>query len=186
MNLRVSRRYSLALYDASEKIQKLDRVISDAGMILDLIKTSRQLDLFFKSPIINPELKVKIVNEIFKNKIEDLSLNFILLLIKNNRENISSNIFEDFIQLTKEKKGIIDVKVKTVVQLDESEKKNISKVLENYMKKKASIDFSIDKNIIGGFTAQVGNSILDASIKRQLENLKTKFKETDVFINKNN
>jgi F-type H+-transporting ATPase subunit delta len=181
MVLRVSRRYSLALYDAAVKSDSLESVIADADMILGLLNSSRQLELFFKSPIISPVRKKKSVTELFGNKIEKLSLEFIFLLIKHKRENIIRILLEDFIFLTKEKKGIVDINIRTAVEMNDYEKEKIIREMEIFTKKKIIANFVIDKNVIGGFTVQVKDTIVDASIKRQLDNLKTKFKEANIF-----
>jgi F-type H+-transporting ATPase subunit delta len=101
MELRVSRRYSLALYNASVKTQMLESVISDAYSVLDILNKSNRLKLFFTSPIISPRVKNKVVAEIFQKNIGKLTLEFIYLLIKHSRENVIHIIFEDFINLTK-------------------------------------------------------------------------------------
>jgi F-type H+-transporting ATPase subunit delta len=184
MELRVSRRYSLALYNAAVKAGRLEAVISDSEQILGLLNSSRRLFLFFASPVIRPETKNKTVTALFGGKIEKLTLEFLYLLIKHKRENIIKILLEDFIYLTKERKGIVDISVHTAVGLNEGEKSKIIGEMESFTKKKVVADFVIDKSVIGGFTVQVKDTILDASIKRQLDNLRTKFKESNILVNK--
>ena len=69
MELRVSRRYSLALYNASVKAKMLESVISDAYSVLDILSKSQRLKLFFTSPVISPKVKTKAVTEIFQKNI---------------------------------------------------------------------------------------------------------------------
>ncbi len=184
MELRVSRRYSLALYNASVKAQMLETVISDAYVVLDILKKSHRLKLFFTSPVISPKVKTKVVAEVFQKNIGKLTLEFIYLLIKHSRENVIHIIFEDFINLTKERKGIIDVKVRTAVELDDKEKNKLISELEIFSKKKVDADFLLDKEVLGGFTVQIKDSVIDASIQNQLENLRKKFKKTNILVNK--
>jgi len=184
MELRVSRRYSLALYNAAVKSGRLEPVISDAEQILGLLNSSRQLLLFFASPVIRPATKNKTVAALFSGKIEKLTLEFLFLLIKHKRENIIKILLEDFIILTKERKGIVDISVHTAVGLNDGEKNKIISEMESFTKKKVIADFIVDKSVIGGFTVQVKDTIVDASIKRQLENLRSKFKESNILVNK--
>lgn len=92
-------------------------------------------------------------------------------------------LFEDFINLRKEKEGIVDVLVKTSVPLNDEEKKNMNQKIDSYTKLKGNMTYEIDKSIIGGFVAKINDTILDASIKRQLQRLKDKFKEGDFSLN---
>ena len=92
-------------------------------------------------------------------------------------------IFEDFINLRKEKEGIVDVLVKTSIQLNDDEKLKMKQKIDSYTKLKSDLTFEIDNSIIGGFVAKINDTILDASIKRQLERLKEKFKQGDFILN---
>ena len=182
MKTKISRRYSTAFYDAAFKAGSLEAIITDSLMLINLLSANRRLRLFFKSPIIKIELKTKIVNELFKDKINRLCLDFIFLLIKHNRENLIKEIFEDFIALTKEEKGIVGINITTAIELNEEEKKKFTEVLEIYTKKKIEADFAVDSDIIGGFIANIEDSIFDASIKTQLSNLGKKLKSSNLNI----
>jgi len=182
MNLKISRRYSTALFDAAVKADKLDIIVNDVNSIIYLLISSRKLTLFFRSPVIKSEIKSKIVTELFKDRVDKLSCDFIFLLIQNKRESLIKSILEDFIALVKEKLGILDISIKTAIELDDKEKQKIINVMENYTKKKIEPAFLVDKNIIGGFTAQIQDSILDASIKTQLVNLGKKLKSSNLNI----
>jgi len=67
--------------------------------------------------------------------------------------------------------------------LNENEKANMKSKIESYTKLKGELTFELDKSIIGGFVAKIDDTILDASIKRQLEILKDKFKQGDFVLN---
>jgi F-type H+-transporting ATPase subunit delta len=181
MNTRVSRRYSKALFDASTKAGIIDKMDIDVNLIYLSLLEVRKLNLLFKSPVVNKKIKLNILAEIFGSKIEKLTFNFIKLLMDHNREIILSDILEDFIKYSKYQKGIVDVKVKTVVDIDDNIKNNIIKNIENKFNKKISAKFEIDKNIIGGFTAQIDDSVIDASIFRQLENLRNRLKKAIIL-----
>jgi F0F1-type ATP synthase delta subunit len=56
--------------------------------------------------------------------------------------------------------------------------------LEIFSKKKVNADFLLDKEVLGGFTVQIKDSVIDASIQNQLENLRKKFKKTNILVNK--
>lgn len=181
MTSKASRRYSQALYGLAEEKGMLDRVSGDITNCLNMIKSSRALALFFHSPAIPKSKKLIAANEIFKGKISDLTLNFIKLLIQRGRAELTNGIFEDFISLKKEKDGILDVKITTSIDLSSDEKSAMKKKIDEYTKKNGILDFEKDKNIIGGFVARIGDTILDGSIKRQLELLREKFKQGEML-----
>lgn len=181
MTTKASRRYSLALYGLAEEKGVLDQVSGDIINCIGLIKTNRDLELFFHSPVISKAKKLKAVDEIFKGNVSEITMNFIKLLIQRGRGELTLGIFEDFVNLKKEKDGILDMKIKTAIDLNSEEKAAMKKKLDEYTKKNGSLEFEKDKKIIGGFVAKIGDTILDASIKRQLELLKEKFRQGEML-----
>ena len=180
---KISRRYSLALYNAVEKINKVNEVAQESKRILQLLKSSNDLMLFFTSPIIREDKKIKIVEELFKGKVTNITFDFMKLLILRKREPLISYIFEDFLELKNEKDGITDIKVKSAEKLGEAEEKKLKKRIEEYSKLKCIPSYELDEDLIGGFTVQVKDTILDASIQRQLQLLRSKFKEGSTNFN---
>jgi len=174
------RRYSLALYQAALNEKKLDTIAVDSNNLISLLGTSRDLKLFFQSPVIPSEKKTQVVESIFKNKISTLSFDFIKLLIQNNREGLLTEILNGFLDLKNDAEGKIKAEVKTAVELAEKEKSKITDSINTFTGKKSLPEFSVDKTLIGGFTIKVKDVVVDASIKRQLENLRNKFKEINI------
>jgi F-type H+-transporting ATPase subunit delta len=173
-------RYSLALYLAAKDSRKLDTIAVDSGNLIGLIKSSRDLHLFFASPVIKHDKKIKIVEALFKKKISQLSFEFIKLLIAHNREGMIIDILEGFLDLKNDSEGKIKAKVKTAVKIDDKEMKKLKEKIDVFTGKKSVLDFSDDKDLIGGFTIQVKDTVIDASIRRQLDNLRNKFKGINI------
>jgi F-type H+-transporting ATPase subunit delta len=174
-NRKVARRYTLALYELSEELKLTQKVIKDFSDLIKSIKKSRELKLLLLTPIINSAKKEKILTALFKNKVHELTLKFIVLLTKKERENFLYDIANDFLDLVDEKQGIVKAKVKTAVKVPENYKKALTEKLSKYTGKEIRADFIVDSSIKGGFVAHVKDTILDASIQRQLELLREQF-----------
>jgi F-type H+-transporting ATPase subunit delta len=180
---KISRRYSQALFQEATNTKALEQISEDRKLVLDTLKSSRELELFFKSPIIDKSKKKKVVEEVFSGKISPLMLNFIYLLIEKQRESHIVEVLDNFNYWKNEKEGIIEVEVTTAVALNDDERKKIKATIDSYTHLKSEPHFTVDKSIIGGFVVKVKDTILDASIKRQLELLKKRFKEGDIALN---
>lgn len=183
MHSKASRRYSLALYGLSEEKGLTEEVTKDITFAVNLITSNRDLELFFESPVIPKHKKLSVVKEIFGGKISKLTGDFINLLIERRRGGIAVEVLKDFIQLKKEKDGIVDVKVRTSYELDDREKSDMKGKIDSYTGLKGNMIFETDKSIIGGFVALIKDTVLDASIKRQLEILKNRFRQGDFELN---
>lgn len=178
-----SRRYATAIYEVAKEKGDLDNVTNDVTAILNLINSNKEFELFFASPVISKAKKLAVVKEVLGPQTSELILSFINLLIARRREFLTKGVLEDFIKLKKEKDGIVDVQVKTSVELSDEEKLRMKQKIDTFTKLKSDLSFEIDKNIVGGFVAKINDTILDASIKRQLEILRKKFKEGDFVLN---
>lgn len=183
MKSKASRRYSIALYEVALEKNILEQILRDIEYCLALKKANPDLEMFFRSPVIPKYKKIPVVKEIFAGKISELTLSFMNLLLERNRGELTKEIFEDFIKLKKEKEGFVDVMVKTSMQLGDEEKISMKKKIDEYTGKSGLMSFEIDKSIIGGFVAKIDDTILDASIKRQLEILKNKFRQGEFNLN---
>lgn len=171
------------MYSDAKESGKLDEISKDMDYILNLIDSNRQLELFFHSPIIDPHKKRAIIKEIFTGRVSTLMLDFLLLLAEMKRENIIKDIIHDYIDYKNEKDGVVDVSVTSAFELSNEEKENLKQKIDSYTNLKSKPTFNVDKSIIGGFVVNIKDTILDASIKRQLEILRKQFKEGDIALN---
>lgn len=183
MNSKIARRYSTALFEEAIARSILEQVALDAQTVMESIDGSRDLFLFFKSPIIDKKKKQSIVKEIFEGKVNTLTLHLMLLLIIRGREAETRNVFEDFLDFKNDKEGILKADVVTAIELNDEEKSNIKTKIDQYSKLNSQPTFRVDNSLIGGFKIKVKDVILDASITRQLELLSKKFKEGDISLN---
>ncbi len=180
---KAARRYSSALYSIAEERGNVDRISNEIERSLELINANRELELFFESPVISKTKKLAAVKDIFGSYLSELVMTFLNIIIERRRESLVKDIFTDFLNLKKEKQGIVDVYVKTSVELNEQEKENMKKSIEAFTKLKSDMKFGLDKSIIGGFVATISDTVLDASIRRQLDILRERFRTGDISLN---
>ncbi|HEX9615591.1 MAG TPA: ATP synthase F1 subunit delta [Bacteroidota bacterium] len=177
VNVRVARRYAEAFMRAGEDQKVLDAVSKDLEMLERLMKESRELHVFLKSPVIKTDKKQLVIQEMFGTKIHALTMDFLLLLAKKGREELLPDIVQQFFSLLDEKLGIVNVEIRSATDLSKTQHERIQQKFESMTKKKVRLSFSIDKVLKGGFVARVGDTMFDGSVKRQLELLRERFAE---------
>jgi len=180
---RISRRYSNAMYDEAKSIGEVDKLSEDVDMVLKTIRSNRDLELFFESPIIDKVKKTSVVKEIFEGKVSQLTLNLMLLLIERHRDEHIVDILTNFLELKNEKEGVLTVEVTSAMELSDEEKKQIKEKIDSYTKLNSKPSFTVDPDLIGGFIVRIKDVILDASIRHQLEVLRKRFKQGDIALN---
>jgi F-type H+-transporting ATPase subunit delta len=117
-----------------------------------------------------------------KKKIDQIDqriFNFVKILKKNNHLKLKNKIILEFEKYWKEKNGIFDVLIKTTKPLEKTQKEKLTNwiiargsQLVNKKIKEIEIKEKIDKNLINGMILKIGDSIIDSSVKKQLEKLR--------------
>jgi F-type H+-transporting ATPase subunit delta len=173
-NLRIAKRYAKALFEIAEETKKLEKITNDVVFIDSLIRSSRELQLFLKSPIIKEDKKREVLKEIFSDsRVDPVTLKFIMLLVEKKREDILHDIVKVYQQIYDEKMGIVSAEVITAVEVGERLKKKIEqKILELTGAKKVKASYRVDPSIIGGIVIRVGDTVYDASIRRRIQLLR--------------
>jgi F-type H+-transporting ATPase subunit delta len=176
-NIRVAARYASALMELTNEQKKPDVIAEDLMVVKNAIDASRELRNVFASPVVPKEKKKAILRDVFKKKAGEIVLGYLEHIIDKGRENVLGEILAQYFIQRDEQLGIVRVSVKTSVEFSSKQEKDLVKQLEAMTKKKIEIAFSLDKTIKGGFIARVGDTVLDGSVKRQLEILKVKLKQ---------
>jgi len=182
-DFRVLHRYAISLLETAIEKNNLDVITNDLHLLVDTLKQNKKLELMLESPVIRPELKFKILDEIFGKKISKDSMNFIEFVISKKRENLLQSIGNRFLELRDEHLGIANVVVTATSGFTDEQKNVLQSRLEKILKKKVRLNFKTDVELVGGFIAKVGDTLYDASIKHQLELLKKQFLTGDLSLN---
>ncbi len=176
-NLRLANRYAEALMAAAEELRVLKRISDDLTNVQHIIKESHEFQLFLKSPVIKKEKKQQVFEAMFGKSFHPLTLQFLSLLAEKERENTLPGIIEAFFRLQDKKLGIVNVHITAAAELSMQQAAKLEQQFEAYSKKKVRIGMRLDKQLIGGFIARIGDTMFDGSVKRQLELLRQRFME---------
>jgi F-type H+-transporting ATPase subunit delta len=171
-DFKVSHRYATSLLEDSVEKNKLETITADMILLSNTLKDNTKLQLALESPVIKPEVKSSILNEIFKDVFDEDTFKFVDFVIKKKRESLLCTIASRFLALRDEYLGETQVSVKTVYEFSEEQKRTLTEYLEKTLDKKVRLTFTIDEDLIGGFVAKAGDTLFDASLQHQLGLLK--------------
>jgi len=174
-NTRIARRYAQALLGSAKEEKVLEAVLKDAGLLRDYVAKSRELRSFLRSPVIKSGAKVAVLRSIFEQSITPLTMNFLLLLLDKNREEVLPEIIDELFRLHDEQQGIVTLELKAATDLSQDTRSAIAQRFEKILGKTIRVSFSIDATLRGGVFARMGDTVYDGSVKRQLELLREQF-----------
>ena len=173
----VAARYAKSLLDLSIELKSLEVVLADMKMIHSVCAANPELTAVLKSPIIKSDKKLSILNEIFGKNISPLTQKFITLLSVKMRESHIMDIAAQFINQYKVNKGITTAIISSATALDESARLRILEMIKSSTKSEVELQEKIRTDLVGGFVLRIGDTQVDASILRQIKNLKRSFSE---------
>ena len=183
-NARLAGRYAKSLLDLATEQGQLEAVYADMKYLHAVCQASSELVNVLRSPIIKADQKNSILAEVFKNKVGLLSSSFMVLLVKKGRENELPEMASAFIEQYNVIKGIHQVTLTTAVAVSDELKKSIEdKVKSETSFATVELTTKTDDKLIGGFILEFNNNLVDASIARDLKDIKKQFLNND-YINK--
>ena len=168
----LDKRYALALYEVAEENNKVEEYLNDLRQICDLIDNNKDFYEVIKHPQISTKRKKETFINIFKGKIDDQLLSFLLILIEKGRILYLREKLNEMEKIHREKNNTLLAMIKTAVPLLDSEMENLNRILEKKYNKKNIITAEVDKSILGGVFIRVGNDVIDGTIKSKLDEMK--------------
>lgn len=176
LNPRLAGRYAKSIIDLAVERGQLEVVHDDMQYLGAVMKQSREFLNLLQSPVVSPEKKSQVLDAIAKGKVSDLTIAFTHLLISKNREFYLPEIVKAYIEQYNQIKGIHKVKLTTAVEVsDEVKNSIINKIKADTEINNIQIETLVKPELIGGFVLEFNNNLVDASIVRDLRDVKTQF-----------
>lgn len=175
-NPRLALRYAKSLIDLSTEKGQLEAVYEDMKYLQALCKSSREFVALLRSPIIKADKKDAIISAVVKPHIGVLTTSFTELLVRKGREEDMPEIINAFIDQYNTIKGIHKVKLTTAVAVSNELKDSlVSKIKSEAGLDNVELEVLVDDALIGGFVLEFNNNLVDASVLRDLKDIKKQF-----------
>jgi F-type H+-transporting ATPase subunit delta len=178
MNPRLSGRYAKSLIDLAQEQNQLEAVYKDMLYLQAVCKSNRDFVNLLKSPVIKADKKAHILDAVTAGKVTDLTARFNRLLVAKGRESDLPEIVNAFIDMYNSVKGIHKVRLTTAEPVSEELKQSIlNKISSETNIDHIELESVVKSELIGGFILEFDNNMVDASILRDLKDIKKQFQE---------
>jgi F-type H+-transporting ATPase subunit delta len=175
-NPRLAGRYAKSVFDLAIEKDQLDVVYRDMVYLQSICKSSREFVSLLKSPIIKGDKKQQIMDVVTKDKVSVLTASFNELMVKKGREESLPEIVNAFIDMYNNIKGIHKVKLTTAQPVSEELKQRIvDKFTTTTSLQNIELEAAVNESLVGGFVLEFNNTLVDASILRDLKDIKKQF-----------
>jgi F-type H+-transporting ATPase subunit delta len=163
--------YARSLFEVAKEQSKLDEVREQLGQFADALDGNRELSIYFFSPYFSTTEKKDGLGKLLEG-VDPVVANFLALLIENHRMPVIFRVRREYDVLWEHENKRLPVTVTSAVALDEATVKSIGDAIGQQTGQQVELTANVDPDVLGGLIVRVGNSILDASIRNRLENLR--------------
>lgn len=172
-NEEVGKNYADAIYEIAEKQNKLTQAMEDLKLTAEIYEKNIEFREVVDSPSLDIETRKRIVSKVLKNSIDPFSMETINYLVEKGRFFDIVVINSEYQKIYNLKNNFVEVEAFFAVEPTEEQKKKLVEKLEKSSGKMVKTKITIDKSIIGGGIVKIGDKIIDGSIRRQLDMLKS-------------
>ena len=173
---RVASRYAKSVFDLAIELKLVDKVYKDMLLIEQVCKENRPLVILLQNPIIRYDYKLNVLTRIFKKHVDELTLKFFNLICRKNRASILPDTSKAFILLYREYNGIVRADVTSAIPLNKDLLKEFESIVAKSTGKKVDLYDKVDEELIGGYVLQIGDNMVNNSLKHKLNKLRGKLK----------
>ena len=163
--------YARSLFEVAKERGKLDLVREQLGEFADALSETRDLQVFFFSPYFSTAEKEDGLDRVLSDA-DPVIVNFLKLLIEKHRMPALFRIRAVLDELWEEENKLLPVHITSAVELDSRTVKQLVDRIAEQTDRKVDVSSQIDPDILGGIVVRVGNSVLDASVRNRLEQLR--------------
>ena len=183
-NPRLAGRYAKSLIDLATELNQVDIIYADMKFLQRICKSNPDFAALLRSPIIKPGTKEKIIESITTERVNITTSSFIRLLVRKGRETNLPEIANAFIEQFNVIRNIHQLKITTAVPISDALKNEIvAKVKATTPLQNIEIETNVKEELIGGFVLEMEGTLVDASILRDLKDIKKQFMDNQ-FIHK--
>jgi len=165
----VARKYAQALFGAAKEKGLIDKAYEQFNDLKAFLASDSTLLTFLKAPEVLEEHKEALVRNVFRERIERLFVEFLIVLVEKHRIAFLLEVIDEFTLLVEAEKGIGRATVITATPLNETEKSDLITKLTAKTGLKIELEEKVDPDILGGMIVILHNEIIDGSVRRGLD-----------------
>ncbi len=166
----LARPYAEAVFERAKEAGKTEQWSSMLAFLAAVVR-DREMAAIIDNPKVSDEDLIRLLLDICGEQIDVEGANLIKLLVVNGRLTIVSYIARLYEEYRAEDEGYVDVTIASAFSMTKAEQKKLEAALEKRLDKKVHMNLEVDESLIGGVLVRAGDTVIDGSIRGQLQQL---------------
>lgn len=169
----LARRYAMALYEYAEKQRQGTHVLKVMKLLATVWKEVPEFKKALEDPMLEFDQKMGLLRSLIKDDDHEVCMRFFQMVVNHNRVLLLGRMARAYVELWNEKHNIVRADLITVGQVGEHLSTQLEALVQKAVgDKKVEFNRLYNPDIIGGFVMQVDDLRIDASVRRELEQIK--------------
>lgn len=164
--------YAEGLFKVVQAEGDIDCVEDELFRFGKTLETNNDLRQALADQSLDRAQRVRILEELLGDKFSAHTLGLLTFVVAQDRARQLPQILEQLSELAAEAKSSVVAEVRSAVPLSDEQRKHLAAALEENLGKKVEIKVLVDPSVIGGIHTKIGDTVIDGSIRRRLEQLR--------------
>ena len=166
--------YAEAMLELANERKATEPLGQELQQLQQIVESDPAFAAFLRNPTIGENRRAKVLQAIFAGRASELATNLLGVLNARNRLGLLTAIVEAYMDLLNKQLGRIDVDVTLAQAADPATLDQIRQRINKVFHKNAVVHPIEDDSIIGGLVIRIEDKLIDASVKSQLDGIRTR------------
>lgn len=168
----VAQRYTTALFTLASERGELEAIIAELDSFVKALSLDEQLGGFYASPVVDRKVKEQILHSVLDGRAGELTINFIVLLVRKRRENLIAIVARQLHEMADRAAGRAPAAIGTPMPLGGVQLGELRTRLSRLYGRDIIPHERVTPELLGGLVVQVGDRYVNASVSGKLEELR--------------
>ena len=164
--------YATALFEVARAEGNLEKVEAELYQVARAIDGSEDLRSKLTDQALPVELRQGIVEDLLGDRTQPVTKALVSFVVGSGRARDLPKIIDLLVQRTAEERQEVVADIRSAIPLDEDQQARLADALSRRTGQKVSVKVNVDPSILGGIVATIGDTVIDGSIRRRLDQLK--------------
>jgi F-type H+-transporting ATPase subunit delta len=164
--------YANALFEVASVEGSLESVEDELFQVARALETNDELRTTLTDAAIPVERRQSIIEDLLNNRAAPVTVSLVSFVVAAGRAHDLPAIIDRLVARAAQAKNKVVAEVRTAVPLSDDQRTRLADALGKATGKSVEVKAIVDRTVLGGVVAQIGDTVIDGSVRSRLEQLR--------------